>query len=190
MRRLVPIVAVSVLVLGVADQAYAAPGHDDSGTGKGPVVVASGLDNPRQLSWAGDTLLVAEAGSGGPCTPLPPTDGSAPPAAAPPPPADGPAADELCAGDTGAVTAVDRPDNDGHTSTQRVLQGLFSVQADGSAIGPDGVAPAASGGLTATGLPRRLLIAQGEQSPDALATAPGTDTQEHLLVSIDGHVLP
>src|SRR4051794_23155192 len=119
MRRLVPIVAVSVLVLGVADQAYAAPGHDDSGTGKGPVVVASGLDNPRQLSWAGDTLLVAEAGSGGPCTPLPPTEGSAPPA-------DGTAADELCAGDTGAVTAVDRPDNDGHTSTQRVLQGLFS----------------------------------------------------------------
>src|SRR3954469_11499801 len=126
MRRLVPIVAVSVLVLGVADQAYAAPGHDDSGTGKGPVVVASGLDNPRQLGWAGDTLLVAEAGSGGPCTPLPPTDGPPPPpppppdappppTAASPPPADGPAADELCAGDTGAVTAVDQPDNDGHT---------------------------------------------------------------------------
>src|SRR3954451_11362174 len=98
MRRLVPIVAVSVLVLGVADQAYAAPGHDDSGTGKGPVVVASGLDNPRQLGWAGDTLLVAEAGSGGPCTPLPPPAAWPPPTEGWPPPADGPAADELCAG--------------------------------------------------------------------------------------------
>src|SRR5688500_17713541 len=41
------------------------------------VVVADGLENPRQLNWSGDTLLIAEGGQGG--------DNCAPEAAAAPP---------------------------------------------------------------------------------------------------------
>src|SRR3954465_7246162 len=57
--------------------------HDDRSSGVRPVVVADGLDNPRQLDLAGDKLLIAEAGRGGndcvappsPETPTPtPTD--------------------------------------------------------------------------------------------------------------------
>ena len=37
------------------------------------VVVADGLENPRQLNWSGDTLLIAEGGQGGDnCARLPP----------------------------------------------------------------------------------------------------------------------
>src|SRR3954468_15088136 len=39
--------------------------HDDRSSGFRPVVVADGLDNPRQLDLAGDKLLIAEAGRGG-----------------------------------------------------------------------------------------------------------------------------
>src|SRR4051794_41561873 len=39
--------------------------HDDRSSGFRPIVVADGLDNPRQLDLAGDKLLIAEAGHGG-----------------------------------------------------------------------------------------------------------------------------
>src|SRR3954469_1424720 len=71
--------------------------HDNRSSGFRPVVVADGLDNPRQLDLAGDKLLIAEAGRGGndcvapprPGTPAPtdttPTTPTAPPPTAPPP---------------------------------------------------------------------------------------------------------
>src|SRR4051812_27040150 len=71
MRRfLIPAGSV-VLLLGAttAAQAYDHPGRNSADSRNGrAVVVVDGLDNPRQLSWAGRTLLVAEAGSGGTCT--------------------------------------------------------------------------------------------------------------------------
>lgn len=82
-------------------------------------VVATGLDNPRQLTIAptGD-IFVAEAGRGGdgPCFP-------------------GPEGPDVCFGSTGAVTRI----SDGGQS--RVLTGLPSLAApDGSsAIGPSDV---------------------------------------------------
>src|SRR3954469_10240620 len=39
--------------------------RDDRSSGFRPIVVADGLDNPRQLDLAGDKLLIAEAGHGG-----------------------------------------------------------------------------------------------------------------------------
>ncbi len=100
-------VAALAATLVVAPVAHAAPPPPWE-------VVAQGLDNPRQLSFTGDTLYVAEAGKGGagPCV-----EG-----------AEGPA----CLGATGAVTRV----RDGHQT--RVLSGLPSLAAaDGSgAIGP------------------------------------------------------
>lgn len=80
-------------------------------------VVASGLDNPRQLSFTGGTLYVAEAGTGGhgPCVVG--------------------AEGEVCLGTTGAITRV----KGGHQS--RVLTRLPSLAAeDGSgALGPHDV---------------------------------------------------
>ena len=79
-----------------------------------PEVVASGLNNPRQLSFTGDTLYVAEAGTGG----------------------DGPciegAEGDVCFGLSGSITRVR-----GGSQT-RVLTGLASL-ADaegGGALGP------------------------------------------------------
>jgi hypothetical protein len=86
-----------------------------------PTVVASGLNNPRQLSFdRNGNLYVAEAGSGGTeaCT-------------------TGPEGGEVCFGTSGSVTKVSK-----HGSQSRVLTGLPSIAAvDGSqAAGPSDVA--------------------------------------------------
>ncbi|WP_106814879.1 ScyD/ScyE family protein [Microbacterium timonense] len=83
--------------------------------------VATGLDNPRQVSiGAGGTVYVAEAGRGGdgPCLPNP----------------EDPEA-QVCLGDTGAVTQIRRGEQ------SRVVTGLPSLAgADGSrATGPSAV---------------------------------------------------
>jgi len=80
-----------------------------------PEVVASGLNNPRQLSFTGDTLYVAEAGTGG--------DGTCVP---------GPEGEDVCFGLSGSITRVR-----GDVQT-RVLTGLASMAAPGGdgAIGP------------------------------------------------------
>jgi hypothetical protein len=88
-------------------------------------VIASGLDNPRGLAFANDgSLLVAEAGRGGPGPCFP-----------------GPEGGDVCFGTTGAVTRIDRGRH------ERVLEGLPSIAApDGSAaIGPSDVAPKGRG---------------------------------------------
>lgn len=80
--------------------------------------VASGLDNPRQLSFDHGRLFVAEAGVGGSGNCFP-----------------GPEGDEVCFGLTGAVTRIY------HGRQQRVVKNLPSVAGpDGSAaIGPSDV---------------------------------------------------
>ena len=85
-----------------------------------PTRVASGLDNPRQLTVTGNgDLYVAEAGVGGSSVCVP-----------------GPEGDEVCLGSTGAVTRVTRKG-----AQSRVVTGLPSLAApDGSsAIGPSDV---------------------------------------------------
>ena len=85
----------------------------------GPVVIATGLDNPRQLSFDGGDLYVAEAGLGGDQACMP-----------------GPEGGEVCLGQSGAVTKIDR------WGQRRVLTGLPSIaDRDGSAaIGAGDVA--------------------------------------------------
>lgn len=109
--------------LTIAPGAASADGHGGHGghhpsPPDGPVVVATGLDNPRQLSFDDGDLYVAEAGTGG-------TEACQP----------GPEGGDVCFGQTGAVTRVDR------WGQRRVLEGLPSIAApDGSAaIGPSDV---------------------------------------------------
>lgn len=118
-RRTLLTLTASVALVGTAvapAQAHGSHGHP----APPPTRVASGLDNPRQLTITPDRVLyVAEAGTGGtsPCK-------------------TGPEGDEVCFGTTGAVTRVD------HRGRQsRVLTGLPSLAApDGSAaIGPSDV---------------------------------------------------
>ena len=81
-------------------------------------MVASGLDNPRGLTWANGRLLIAESGTGGdgPCTP-------------------GVFAEEICFGPTGAITEVK------HGRQRRIVSGLPSIaNPDGTfAYGPSDV---------------------------------------------------
>lgn len=85
----------------------------------GPVVIASGLDNPRQLSFDGRDLYVAEAGTGGELACMP-----------------GPEGGEVCMGESGSVTKIDR------WGQRRVLTGLPSIAAPdgGAATGPADIA--------------------------------------------------
>jgi hypothetical protein len=86
----------------------------------GPVVVATGLDNPRHLTFSSDgELYVVEAGRGGtgPCV-------------------EHPTLGEFCFGLTGAVTQVRDSGPE-----QRVLTGLPSISVeDGDTIGPSDIA--------------------------------------------------
>ena len=75
-----------------------------------------------------------------------------------------------------------------HVSAETLVDGLFSVETPEGTIGSDGVAW--------TGFPGVYLIAEGEPTFDALAEPgvetddPAAETQEHLLVSVEGHVFP
>lgn len=117
-----PIVLVTAAALGLT-LIGALPASADDGRTADREVVATGLDNPRQLSFSpsGD-LLIAEAGTGGdgPCVAGP----------------EGPD-DQVCFGTTGAITQVDRK---GRQS--RIITGLPSLAGagGGSASGPSDVA--------------------------------------------------
>ncbi|MEM7322550.1 MAG: ScyD/ScyE family protein [Actinomycetota bacterium] len=109
-------ILIVLLMLGFAPHAAEADGHE------GPTVVATGLDQPRDIAFNDrGELFISEAGSGGP--------------------------DEVgffagslqCSGLTGAVTRVDKAGNQ-----RRVVEGLPSVAdcVDGSgAAGPAGLIP-------------------------------------------------
>ena len=173
MRRIAARAGVGVLVLGGASIGLAAPaaaGESGDDGGGGPVVIATGLDNPRQLSWgADDTLLVAEAGSGGDTCATPPAPPGAPPEAAAP----------LCAGPTGGITAIG---DDG--SAARVVDGLFSL------AGPDGSFAIGSNGADATDVTGEYVVAEGTipffPLPPELLAAPGAETLAHLVVAVTG----
>jgi hypothetical protein len=129
----------------------------------GPTVVASGLDNPRQLAvTASGDVYVAEAGRGGagPCHAGP--EG------------------ESCFGTTGAVTVAPR------LGTQhRIVTGLPSMAApDGSgAIGPSDVEPVGSGqalvliGLGANPALRDTLPAAGRKLATLQLVGPGNSSK-------------
>lgn len=122
-RRLPRLALGGLTALTLAATVLAAPAQSHDDEPAPPREIASGLDNPRQLSFdRHGTLYVAEAGVGGtePCMA-------------------GPEGDEVCYGESGAVTRIVR--HRGHHHQKRVLEDLPSLATpDGSqAIGPSDV---------------------------------------------------
>ncbi|MGI9598301.1 MAG: ScyD/ScyE family protein [Acidimicrobiales bacterium] len=110
-------IVLAVSLLGVGAQAAAADNHD------GPTVVATGLDQPRQLAFNGrGDLFIGESGSGGDLEEI------------------GVFAGALhCTGLTGAVTRVDKSGRQ-----RRVVTGLPSAahcDSGAQGIGPGGLVP-------------------------------------------------
>src|SRR3712207_5168686 len=113
MRRHLVLLGSFTLPLANATGVAAAPGDDDADGHHGdpnPLVLATGLDNPRQLNWHQHKLLVAEGGAGGEnCLP-----------------------NGICSGLTGQISAIDDPFRDRTGLSRTVVDGLFSV------ISPEG----------------------------------------------------
>jgi hypothetical protein len=105
------------------DRDDARPPHRPHGGPAAPVVVTSGLNNPRQLSLVDQgTLLIAEAGKGGSAC-----SGTGP--------------DAMCIGATGSVSGVFLPQAGTDRRHIELVTGLISGSGpDGSfAVGSDGV---------------------------------------------------
>jgi hypothetical protein len=114
-----------------------------------PVVVASGLDNPRHLTFTSKgELYVAEAGTGGPRG----EGGNC---------ADHPTLGRFCLGTTGAMTQVrdDGPDVE-------VLSGLPSIASETEALGPSDIS------FTGT---RRFTLSIGLGGSDTFRSSFGPD---------------
>jgi hypothetical protein len=104
------------------------------------VVVVSGLNNPRGLALAGNELLIAEAGTGGPVTVTNP-DGS-----------------KNGFGYTGSISAVSQPAQAAQQSPHRVVTGLLSSAGVSSSPGlPEGSAASGADGVAATS-PHNLAV--------------------------------
>jgi DNA-binding beta-propeller fold protein YncE len=117
-------VHVNVVLLGCGVLAGCATDQPDTAqfesAHNGPVVIASGLDNPRGLNFGPDgALYLAEAGRGG-------TDACGP----------GPLGGDMCLGPSGAITRISG------RSRERIITGLASFAspgAGGQAFGPSDV---------------------------------------------------
>ena len=111
--------SVSVAATAVLGLSLIAVPQTALGAPPGPVTVASGLDNPRQLSVRpGQRLYVAEAGSGEACSPIPGVDPEV--------------GVEYC-GLTGAITEV------GNGNQRRVVTRLPAMAANGEVVGASDV---------------------------------------------------
>jgi hypothetical protein len=161
MRRLLPGASLTAAVVtGVALMsvpAGAGPTVSPAALAQ-PVVVATGLNNPRQLSVSDADLLVAEAGSGGPDC-----------------------GESGCIGTTGSVALVRQAFRARSAAPTRVVTGLLSAAAPdgGFAVGADGVA---AGGLG------RIFVAMTYAPPDLFpAPLPGEQAGK-LLVRYLGRV--
>ncbi len=150
-RRLA--VTVRILVLLVMFASLAGISRAAWAEGQGPYykVIASGLNNPRGMSFGPDgALYVAEAGKGGTdCVDLPPGE------------EDPEGGSQLCFGFTGAITRIS------HGHQTRIFKNLPSYADSpegGAATGPNGVA------FTLKGL--RVVIGLGANPEEAAAVIP------------------
>lgn len=138
-------VGAATLVAGVVAPTVsgADTSHRKAGTSAAPVVVVSGLNNPRQLSLVHGKLLIAEAGKGGTI------------------PFNGPEGPGLI-GDTGSISAVYGPRWAHDQSPNRIITGLMSAAA------PDGSAATGSDGVTTRGRHGSIYIQETFVPPELL----------------------
>lgn len=151
------LLAAGLAATAVAACAVVAPagaGADPSA----PVVVVSGLNNPRQLSLNGNHLLIAEAGKGGD------TEVGG-----------GPEGPEFV-GYSGSVSEVLDPASAEGTSPDRVVTGLLS--AAGS---PDGLFAVGSDGASRAGRSGAIYVQETYAPPDVLPAAPTSAQVGRLL---------
>jgi hypothetical protein len=141
-RRLLVAASCGALTVGVgAGAAYASP---PSGAGPAaPVVVVSGLNNPRQLSLVhDDVLLVGEAGKGGTVATI-----------------TGPEGAPEGLGYSGSVSAVLAPAYAHNQQPHRIVRGLPSAAAaTDTAEGPKGSLATGPDGVSADSLNRIAVI--------------------------------
>ncbi|HET8971646.1 MAG TPA: ScyD/ScyE family protein [Candidatus Nanopelagicales bacterium] len=155
--QLAALAAAAVIGLTLVGSPPADAGGRPGGGSSEPKIVATGLDNPRQLSFAAGDLLVAEAGEGGagPCM-------------------DGPEGGTVCFGTTGAITKIS---SRGRQS--RIITGLPSLAGEGTggeAIGPTDVLGGRHGitvllGLGADPAKRADLPAAGQRLGTLIETS-------------------
>jgi len=116
-RWRVAAIAASLLAGLATVPTAAASAHEKHPDGSTPQVVASGLNNPRQVRWSDGALYIAEAGVGGdgPCIPTPEGQG--------------------CYGASGSITRLKAG------RQTRVVRGLPSIAGEGGnqATGPSEV---------------------------------------------------
>ncbi|TAK68288.1 MAG: ScyD/ScyE family protein [Actinomycetota bacterium] len=151
---------VAAALVAPAASATADHQHSKGGTPKGPLVVARGLDNPRQLSAGpGGTLLVAEAGHGGTaCT--------------------GTGEQTQCTGDTAVISAITNPRWPG-SKVVDLITGLPS------GAGPDGTFAGGTSGVSYGPATRwgkeRLSVVTNGAAPDSTGPVPSTVPMGSLL---------
>jgi hypothetical protein len=164
LRTSLIVATTSALIAPVAvGTAQAAP-RQKSGS-SAPVVVVSGLNNPRQLSLVNDgVLLVAEAGKGGDLATVTDPEGGT-----------------QGLGYTGSVSAVFRPARAHNQHPFRIVKGLLSAAAaEDSDEGPKGGGATGPDGVSATSL-RRIAVIETTFGPEVPPAAEPRDG--HLLLT-------
>jgi hypothetical protein len=122
MRKSIKLASVAALAAGLCGAAPAIMQADAAASQ--PVLVVSGLNNPRQLTLVGDDeLLIAEAGKGGKIKAI------------------GPDGEPTFIGASGSISDVFLPQYAHNTIPNRIVKGLMSGADDGGnfAVGSDGV---------------------------------------------------
>jgi hypothetical protein len=131
------------------------PHHGDSG----PVVVTSGLNNPRQLSLVDNgVLLIAEAGKGGPAC-------------------SGEGEDETCVGATGSVSGVLLPQAGKNRDHTELVSNLIS------GAGPDGSFAVGSDGVSQHDFWSKIYIQETFAPPDVIPAGLPGDQSGKLLAA-------
>jgi len=170
MRTVTRISAVTAMVAGLCAAVPQALSADAAGSA--PVVVVSGLNNPRQIVLVGnDELLIAEAGKGGKIK------------------ATGPDGEDTFIGATGSISVVYLPQFARHTKPSRVVRGLMSgAGQDGSfAVGSDGVAARTPHGrifIQETFAPPGVLPPSLQRQNGRLLAAPRPYRTVHAIANI------
>jgi hypothetical protein len=162
LRKSLVVAASSALIVPLAaGTAQATPSHKSGSSA--PVVVVSGLNNPRQLSLVDDAvLLIAEAGKGGTLAVI-----------------DDPEGGKQGLGFSGSVSAVLAPAWVHNQHPFRIVKGLLSAAAaEDTPDGPKGGGATGPDGVSATSL-QRIGVIETNFGPDA----PAQNRNGHLLLT-------